>query len=315
MSYYSYNRNHGRGIQWNAANVILAITVVCSLIAFGSESTKSLFQLYLPDLWRGEAWRLFSVGLVHGSLLHLAMNGYALWILGKVYETSFGTKNFIAIYILSLLGGSVAIALFSSSFMPTVGASGAVYGVFGALLGGLYARTGSFRSLIEHPGSRMLLIVLGINIAISFKPGISLSGHMGGLVVGALSGYLLSLQQSRKLAALEQFGALVVLLAVLGGSAYSVRPQHRGAWKFHEAFRLLDIEFELKKNLIRVIPASKPSDYELERASELLSNTWDPFENLESEGIRELRDAQSGLALQYIERLKEVRDQQRGLTE
>lgn len=128
----------------------------------------------------GEYWRLLSAGFLHGSLIHLATNMLALYWLGIPLERILGRSRMLAIYLLSLLGASVSVLLFSAPVSLTIGASGAVYGLMGALLV-------TFRRL--RLDLRPLIVVLALNVFITFTyPGLSWQGHLGGLVVGAVIG-------------------------------------------------------------------------------------------------------------------------------
>lgn len=133
----------------------------------------------------GEWWRLVSAMFLHGSVIHLAFNMLALYWLGSVVEQSMGTSRFLLVYFASGLAGSAGALLMSGAFAVTVGASGAIYGILGALLVLEYLSTGSFA------GPAMGLIVL--NLAITFAiPNVSIGGHLGGLVGGVVSTFALA---------------------------------------------------------------------------------------------------------------------------
>ncbi|MDX1511272.1 MAG: rhomboid family intramembrane serine protease [Nitriliruptorales bacterium] len=133
----------------------------------------------------GEWWRVITGGFVHstGNLLHVLFNGYLLYRLGQLMEPALGPARFGALYFTSLVGGSLgAVVLAPTS--PAIGASGAVFGLMGALLV-VYRQRGlnPFRTDI---GTLLLL-----NLVITFVvPRISIGGHIGGLVAGAIVGAL-----------------------------------------------------------------------------------------------------------------------------
>jgi membrane associated rhomboid family serine protease len=125
----------------------------------------------------GEWWRVVTSGFLHIGPIHLLFNMMALWVLGRDLETVLGRGRFLAVYFVSLLGGAAAVMLFYAPDERVAGASGAVFGLMGALVVVL-------RRLRVPAGQVVGLI--GINVLISFLiPGISLIGHLGGLVVGA----------------------------------------------------------------------------------------------------------------------------------
>ena len=144
------------------------------------------------DQW----WRLLSCTFVHGGLLHLGFNMYALKVLGEMAERLFGGPMFAVTYLLAGLGGSVASLGWTLAASPhtfSVGASGAVFGIMGALLGFALARRSSVPAHVFKGLTRSALLFIGINVAI----GLSLSfvdnaAHLGGLAVGIPLGALLS---------------------------------------------------------------------------------------------------------------------------
>ena len=125
----------------------------------------------------GEYWRLLGSAFLHIGLLHLAGNLLSLAIVGPALERVFGWWRFLAIYLVSALGGSVAVYLFGSPFGAVAGASGAIYGLFAATL-----------IVVRKLGldARFMVLAVALNFAVSFAPGISLLGHLGGFVTGGL---------------------------------------------------------------------------------------------------------------------------------
>jgi len=133
----------------------------------------------------GEWWRIISSGFLHGGIAHIAFNMFALYQLGNFVEALLGPGRMLAIYAVSLLGGGLAIAYFAPNDV-TVGASGAIFGLFGALLG-IGVRMGK-------PGRALImqtLPTLAINLAFTFAiPFISKAGHLGGLASGFAAGVI-----------------------------------------------------------------------------------------------------------------------------
>jgi membrane associated rhomboid family serine protease len=140
--------------------------------------------LFGPLVADGEWWRIVSAGFLHANLLHLAFNMYFLYFLGTLMEPEIGKLRFGIIYVVSLLGGSFG-ALLLSPDAATVGASGAVFGMMGAAIIAMRARG-------VDPMQSGLGTTLLLNLAITFFiPGISIGGHIGGLVAGGIVGYLM----------------------------------------------------------------------------------------------------------------------------
>jgi membrane associated rhomboid family serine protease len=140
--------------------------------------------LYGPAVAAGDWWRLITATFLHSGIFHLGFNMLILWIVGAGLEESMGRARFLLLYLVSGLAGSAG-ALVVDPNSVTVGASGAIFGLLGALL--VLERQGTYLT----GGSVLGLVIL--NLAITFiVPGISVGGHIGGLVGGALGTLALS---------------------------------------------------------------------------------------------------------------------------
>jgi len=132
----------------------------------------------LVGVAEGEWWRLVTATFLHGSLIHLGMNMLVLWLIGPPVEEYFGHARYLLLYLVSGLAGSAG-ALILSGGRPTVGASGAIFGLMGAAL------ILEWRRIFVFGGQALGLVV--VNLALTFAiPGISIGGHVGGLVGGGL---------------------------------------------------------------------------------------------------------------------------------
>ncbi len=141
--------------------------------------------VYGPAIADGEWWRLVTGGFLHASIIHIGFNMYLLWILGGALERYAGMARFVAIYFSAVLWGSVG-ALLLSPDSPTIGASGGVFGLMAALY--LLERQRGVALLGSSVGM-LLLLNLGITFVL---PGISIGGHVGGILGGAAAGFVLS---------------------------------------------------------------------------------------------------------------------------
>ena len=131
----------------------------------------------------GEWYRIFTVALVHGGLTHLAFNMWALFILGNPIEQAFGRVRFLAIFTISLIVGSAASLALGPQNQVSVGASGAIFGLFGA-----FAVAG--RKI--GADVRSILVLIGINFALDFiLPHIDWHAHLGGLIGGVVTAAIL----------------------------------------------------------------------------------------------------------------------------
>ena len=132
---------------------------------------------------KGEVWRSVTSGFLHANILHLALNIWGLVVLGGVVEGRVGRSRYLGIYAASLLGGSIGAMLEQETYVGALGASGAIYGLMGAML--VMPRRGW--SPIESSIGGLIVINLLFTFAV---PGISIGGHLGGLAVGLLGGLL-----------------------------------------------------------------------------------------------------------------------------
>jgi rhomboid protease GluP len=138
----------------------------------------------------GEAWRLVSSVFLHSGVVHLGFNMLSLYFLGSFVEEAFGRSRFLGLYLLSGVSGGLAYLYFGGFNAPAVGASGAIFGLLGGVLG--YAlRRGTFSW--QNPLIRQLLILLALNLYLGFSiPNISNTAHLGGLAGGFAFGWLVA---------------------------------------------------------------------------------------------------------------------------
>lgn len=174
--------------------VTIALIAINVLIFFGMSTQSGLGSaggrlftegaLFGPAVAAGDWWRLITSGFLHSGLLHIAFNMYVLWFLGNLLEPSLGPVRFAALYLAALLTGSFAVLLFNPD-QPTIGASGAIFGLMGAAFVMQRARG------VDPMQSGIGPIIL-LNLALGFIiPNVSVAGHVGGLLGGALCGYLM----------------------------------------------------------------------------------------------------------------------------
>jgi membrane associated rhomboid family serine protease len=160
----------------------------------------------------GEWWRLITATFLHGNIIHLGMNMLVLWIIGPPLEDYFGHARYLLVYLVSGLAGSAG-ALILSGGRPTVGASGAIFGIMGAAL------VLEARRIWVFGGQAMGLVV--INLLFTFAiPGISIGGHIGGLIGGGLCA--LAFSSFRRSPAVATFAMFAVGVASVGLAAAQV---------------------------------------------------------------------------------------------
>jgi membrane associated rhomboid family serine protease len=155
----------------------------------------------------GEYYRLFTAMFLHYGILHLAMNMYALWVLGRNLEAALGPVRFLGLYLLAGLGGNVAAYLFTAPNAATAGASTAVFGLFAAIFV-IMRRLGQ--------STAQILPVIIINVVFTLTvPSISVAGHFGGLVVGAAVAAVLAYAPKEHRNLVQAVGAGAVFLVLL----------------------------------------------------------------------------------------------------
>ncbi len=204
--------------------VLIGINVAAFLlmVATGREAMQAAGPVYEqgatfgPFIGQGEWYRLVTGAFLHSGLLHLGMNMYLLWLLGQVLEPALGKSRFALLYVASLLGGALGVMLLSP-MSPTVGASGAVFGLMGAMVVMQY-RAG------QNPWQSGILGLVMLNLVITFMiPGISIGGHLGGLLTGGLIALGLTLGTAKKpVPTVAHITGLLVFCGVLAAAAVLV---------------------------------------------------------------------------------------------
>jgi membrane associated rhomboid family serine protease len=194
-----------------AINVAVFVLTVVNAGSVADNASGSLFAataLAPVQVAGGGWWRLVTSGFLHIGLLHLVFNMIALWFIGRDVELVLGRLRFSVLYGVSLLGGSAAVMLFGNPVGQVAGASGAIFGLMGALI--------VLLRRLQLPMTSALVIV-GLNVVLSLTvPGISLLGHLGGLVVGVVvaAGMVHGPARSRPAAGLVVAGGVLAVLVV-----------------------------------------------------------------------------------------------------
>jgi rhomboid family protein len=191
--------------------VIACVTIYLVQMALPSLGAQFAF---VPAVASSQPWRFMTTAFLHASLMHLAFNMWALWVLGNALEPILGRWRFAALCALSALGGSTMIYWLASPTAPaswltsTVGASGAVFGLFAALF------------IIQRRFGRDTRAIVGLlvlNLAISFiGANISWQGHLGGLVTGAIVAALYAWAPRNKRTVYGVCGTVGIAIALIG---------------------------------------------------------------------------------------------------
>ncbi len=193
----------------------------------------------------GEWWRLLTNIFVHGGLLHIAFNMWCLWNLGQLCESLYGRWTYVAIYLICGVGASLTSAAWNP-YRASVGASGAIFGLAGALIAAF--KLGEFsvpRSALSGT-LRSLGAFVVYNLIFGFAlPGIDNTAHIGGLITGLILGGLIALiapQQDQPQRRVAVFLVVTVVLAVMamGAAHYRGFPLRLGRTPFARSSLLMD---------------------------------------------------------------------------
>ncbi|MFF5624812.1 rhomboid family intramembrane serine protease [Microbacterium sp. NPDC012755] len=197
---------------------LLAVTSFIGLLQLipglnGPIQGALLFNSIFLDPRLFEPWRLLTALFVHGGFIHLALNMLALWMLGQTLEPMLGRARFLAMYLISGLGGSVVVALIAPG-VSTVGASGAIFGLMSALL-----------IIGRHIGANVtgILLIVGINLVFGFfAPNVAWQAHVGGLLTGALIAFIYTRTRRREqrvwqIVSLAVITILLIVAALIAG--------------------------------------------------------------------------------------------------
>jgi membrane associated rhomboid family serine protease len=200
-----FRRSSGRPV------VTISIIALCALVfvadfVTGGRVNQAL--MYYAPFTLIEPWRALTAAFTHGGFIHIALNMYSLYIFGSALEQMLGRLRFAALYLISALGGSVAVLLLAPG-VPVVGASGAIFGLFAAFFV-IQRRLG-----IRNP---QIVILLVINMAAGFFiPNVSWQAHLGGAVVGALVAlvFMATRHRAQRARQIVLLSSIVVALAAV----------------------------------------------------------------------------------------------------
>lgn len=154
-----------------------------SQYVFGVDYPLYFFAKINELILEGQIWRFFTPMLVHGSIMHIGFNMYALFSIGRPLEQYYGHKRYLALYVISGFAGNVFSFIFTDS--PSVGASTAIFGLLAAEGVLLYHNRKMFGPIANRALTQVIMIA-AVNLVIGMSPGIDNFGHIGGLIGGAL---------------------------------------------------------------------------------------------------------------------------------
>jgi rhomboid protease GluP len=225
-----------------ATTFFIALNVAIFLYGFvdptQENQLKQLGALYVPGLIKGEFWRLLIACFLHANALHIGMNMISLASLGAIAEPLYGSRRYALIYLAAGIVG-FGLSAFSrlwsldSLGVASLGASGAVFGVAGSLLGFLYSRLRSLNEFFAHPSVKQIGFNLIFLFVIGFMVNIDHFAHFGGLFGGAAFAILLGPERGWSLVSgAKRAGAWALSLALVGVTAYTLYPVKSPGWEY-----------------------------------------------------------------------------------
>lgn len=208
------NRTMAGGVVTTGKPIITYVLIALCVLVFAAELIPNAnlinYLAYAPFATEQEPWRMLTSIFTHSTtfLPHILFNMYSLYILGTVLEPVLGRLRFFALFLVSGLAGSVGVLLIAPVDSVVVGASGAIFGLFGALFVLQLKRRGDLRQII---------VLLVVNAVIGFLPGANIAwqAHLGGLIGGALVAAILIYAPTGRSRQVLQWGGIAAVLLIL----------------------------------------------------------------------------------------------------
>ncbi len=262
---------------WTISIILINFVILVSIEALGGPTIYNLLKFggqWGPLVTNGEWYRIVTAMFVHAGWLHLLFNMYALYYLGLLVENIYGSSKFLVVYFVSGVVGNLLSQLFYYS-VPSVGASGAIFGLVGLLLAATYFRK-DFPSTLKRSLLISLLPMVIFNIAYGFIPGtdINNAAHLGGFATGLVLGYFIPARRSwtwrRKawailgsVVVLATFGAFVGLAT--NNSIITLQPTVNFANSYSKMLYELNMGYTPSKSEIEMLKPFNDETYTMKR--------------------------------------------------
>jgi rhomboid protease GluP len=235
---------------------VFVVMLLAGVQMLGNPSAKDLVRFganFGPYTVSGQWWRLLTCVFIHGGLLHIAFNMWCLWDLGRLAESIYGHWMFAVVYLISGLAASLG-SIFWNPFTLSVGASGAIFGIAGALIASFYLGEFSLPRAAMSGMLRSVMLFVGYNLFFgAVVARTDNAAHVGGLLMGLLLGALIAkLAPQPEAIGLRLAIAFVGLLLVLGGAMWL---QRSAAASFHRQLGGLSVR---PSNLASLVVSQSP---------------------------------------------------------
>ncbi|WP_309892031.1 rhomboid family intramembrane serine protease [Archangium sp.] len=259
-----------------AINILIFGVMVATGVAVLDPSIEDLLKWgadFGPStISEGQLWRLLSSAFIHVGVLHLAVNMWSLWAIGRMCERIYGNLTYTLIYLLSAVGGALA----SNAWNPmavSAGASGALFGIDGALIAFLYLQPGSIPPEALQKLRKELLWIIGFNLMVGFSMSfVNNAAHLGGLVTGAAAGALVTRDLRAEVVATPRLARLLGVLVLLAGATALVKlrvdsvPEVAGDLYYRQAYAAMQAgdnarAVELATRVIEQMPEYAPAHF------------------------------------------------------
>ena len=272
---------------------------------------------YGPATLSGQWWRLVTYMFLHGGLMHIAFNMWCLWDLGQLCESLYGKATFAALYLITGIAGGLASVAWNPQVL-SVGASGAIFGLAGALIASFYLGEFSLPKVAIQATLRSLVFFVGFNVLFgSLSPGIDNACHAGGLVSGLILGALIARFAPEHDRPAKRIGAVLFVVLLLAGSGLAVNRWRGAEFRFERSSlrtqRSVDQMIQALRTKIQKDPQNASAHYAL--AHEYFLKGQVPDAEAELKRVLELQpenaDARMDLGASYLihDRISEAKEE------
>jgi membrane associated rhomboid family serine protease/predicted negative regulator of RcsB-dependent stress response len=256
------------------ANVAVFVAMVIankSIDDFPGRLEADFGANYGPWTLSGDWWRLFTYMFLHGGVLHIAMNMWCLWNIGTLCEALYGRWTYATIYVITGIAGGLASVGWNPGVL-SVGASGALFGLTGALIASFYLGEFSLSGISIKGTLSSLVFFAGFNLFFgSMFPGIDNACHVGGLISGLILGGLIAVAAPDQNATLRRAGVVALVALAVIGAALGVRSWRGGEFRVARAMRALSEDdpahaIEQLREIVRQQPNLSQAHFALAQA-------------------------------------------------
>jgi membrane associated rhomboid family serine protease len=254
-----------------------ALTAICLAVFVGMVVSGGSLMEFSPQVlvrWganfgpltmSGEYWRLITAGFAHGGLIHIAFNMWCLWSLGQLSERLFGSWITFAIYILTGVAGSM-LSIAWNPVRLEIGASGAIFGIAGAILSGIKFGNVAVSSWQKRSIFSSLIFFIGFNLMFGLAPGIDNMCHLGGLVSGLIFGVPLATASASGKKSFEWATIVLAAMVLAGAGQQLVNTRGAQSKKAVAGMALEQRDYPTAIRILEQIAKSEPNDARLQAA-------------------------------------------------